>query len=301
MVASLRRPPPPSSRASSRRSQATVAGGDAGGGDVGASGATTAPSPAGALVERPARGAPDLFARAALAAALDRGGARGDRRAAGPLDEAAGRARARSGQVDPAWRDLERSIDARFVPTLDDVTSQPAGALLAAQLRAGFRHADEIGRADRHHLDSTGSAGDWFALDDKLRAEQAHFADAAEWRSAEVEVLVDADGALLELRLVCPSGRARLDAVALAAVRQAVARRPPRAGPGRTRARFVVAAAATVTPPELMTGAGGLPAAVVNLLTLKLDESTATLRAADHPLHVAVATRVTLSYLAPEP
>jgi TonB family protein len=131
-----------------------------------------------------------------------------------------------------------------------------------------------------------------------------HFAEPAEWRRAEIEVLVDADGNLLDIHVVSRSGRAELDAIALDAVRQAVASRPPRVGSGRTRARFLVEAGAVVTPPRPMTSmdaGGGQPGAVINLLTVKFDETNRKVRAIDHAVKKDVRTRVSLSYIAQEP
>ena len=295
------RPPRPRTRTRTRTSSepSHAAGAESG---SGAMGATAAPAEAAGQPAAPRR-AIDLFSPGALGAAIDHVGARADRPAGGLLDDAAGRERARSGQVNPAWRDVERSVDASFHPTFDQVTSRSVGALLIWQLRSGFRHADEVGAPGRHHLDATGSAGDWFELDQKLRNVQSHFAEPGEWRSTEVEVLVDASGALIEIEVVSRSGRARFDALALEAVRQAVASRPPRAGSGRTRARFLVEAGAAVTPPQVMTSSdagGGQPAGVLNLFSLKFDESTGKVSGYDHPLHKQVSTRVTLSYVAPE-
>jgi TonB family protein len=277
-----------------------LGGGDSG---SGALGATAAPSEADAAAPPAPPRSVDLFSRDALGAAIDHADARADRPAAGLLDEVVGRERARSGQVDPAWRAVERSVDARFHPTFDQVTSRSVGALLVLQLRAGFSHADEVGPSDRHHLDATGSVGDLFELDAMMGKVRSHFAEPLEWRSTEVEVLVDAGGALIDLHVVSRSGRARFDAIALEAVRQVVADRPPRAGSGRTRARFVVEAGAAVTLPQVMTSSdvgGGQPAEVLNLFSLKFDGSTGKVSGYDHPLHKHVSTRVTLSYIAPE-
>jgi TonB family protein len=116
-------------------------------------------------------------------------------------------------------------------------------------------------------------------------------------------VLVDANGALLDIRVVAPSGQARLDELALAAVRQAVARRPPRAGTGRTRARFIVEAGATISLPQVMAmqdlGGGKQTGAVIKGLSLSFDESTGKIGGFDHPIKKHVRTGVSLSYIAP--
>jgi TonB family protein len=144
----------------------------------------------------------------------------------------------------------------------------------------------------------------WHELDEQIREAQSRFEEPGEWRRTEIEVLVDADGTLLDIRAVSPSGRAQLDTLALEAVRQAVSTRPPRAGARRTRARFLVEAGVSITLPQTMSmvdpGGGQQTGAVLKLFSLSFDESTGKVSSFDHPFKKHVRTRVSLSYVAPE-
>ena len=193
--------------------------------------------------------------------------------------EAVAADRARSGAIAPAYRDLERSLQAQFQPAAADVTARSAAQLLIAQYRAG------LGRDPRQPANLGIAAYD----------------QPAEWQHTEVEVVVDAAGQLVDARILVPSGRAHLDQLALDAARAAVAVHPPRATtpPARSqRVRFAVESGVSVMPidaaPLPMPGTTQPNGAVVNFTKMHFDESRATVSKPDVVGHATVHTRVTL-------
>ncbi len=196
--------------------------------------------------------------------------------------EAAGVDRARSGALAPAWRDVERALQAQFQPAAADVTSRSTAQLLLAQYRAG------LGRDPRQPANLGVSAYD----------------QPAEWQRSEVEVVVGDAGQLVDARILVPSGRAQLDQLALAAARAAVAAHPPRvttpSAPAAKsqRVRFAVESSVSVMPidaaPLAMPGTTQPNGAVVNFTKMHFDESRATVSKPDYIGHATVHTRVTL-------
>lgn len=175
------------------------------------------------------------------------------------VDELAAGERART--IDPAWRGVERAVVDGFHPPREAVTTRTNLQLLVAQYREALRRGAPNGRF---------GAG-----------------DPAEWTRVEVEARVDGNGKLLEARVVSPSGRAPLDALALEAVRAALGAHPaaPTVAAGAARVRFAVAAAVAITPPEssalIPTNEGASHAAGIKLGRWHFDETRT--KARDEP------------------
>jgi len=213
--------------------------------------------------------------------------------------------RARAGDVAPRWRDLERQVDARFRPTIGEITDQSIAEMMRAQLRRGFATAPTSGpfsRADHPLAPSDfGGLGRGLETQAQARALAENFEGPASWRRVEIEVLLDADGQLLEARIVSSSRRRPLDAAALDAVRRAAAQlRPERDARGATVARFAIDAAVSVEMPQAMPGLGGGPP-VLKLFGLTFDEVTGKISKIAHMFKRHIHTRTTLLSVRPAP
>ena len=220
------------------------------------------------LSEGAAPGKPDLFLPGALASVVPSpspnwGGATrrpGDRSDRDEGAEVAARVQrwlsddsaaelARSARVPPVWRDVERQIDGGFHPTVEEVTRENGALTAVKQLPVGAKPESgpvPRGTDDSHSVESDARG---FA---ESRAEQVAAAHRAYesprgWKRVEIESEVDADGRLVLLRVALPSGRHELDRAALAAVKAALERRPPR--DGHVMARWAVKAAVATNLP----------------------------------------------------
>jgi TonB family protein len=219
-------------------------------------------------------------------------------RIAGFLGEIQAAERVRAGRVPPAWRDVERGIASEYHPTPAAVTDESRWKTLARQWFTAEPHSaptprgyDVMNDHDRPY--------DFRAA--QIAACQQAAAEPRGWRRTEVLVEVDADGVLRDAHVVMPSGRAALDRAALAAVRGAVARHPPRATcatPGcRVRTRWAVEAAVRVQPPNIAPVvnpvSGHLEGAMAPLVSFEFDE-TRGIGKVSYPFRRDVSTRVSL-------
>lgn len=236
---------------------------------------------------RPPPGAPDGERDAAEASA----------RVGSFLREAGGADDARAGRVAPAWRDLERQIDAHFHPRAEQVTTENVGQLLVRQLGN-----PPVGGSTPRGIDPSRAAQPAELRADQIAACQRAAAEPGAWRTVTIELLVAADGTIESASVILPSGRAELDRHALDAVRRAASVRPTRDPRGPTRSRWSVEAAVAVTPPTVnpivdpvsgkVIGAG-LPA-----LSFTFDESLGKI-GFDYPFRKQVRTRVRLLSVEP--
>jgi TonB family protein len=216
------------------------------------------------------------------------------------VDALLGRARGESevagGRVDPAWRDLERAIDAGFRPPADAISSDSALVGLAKQMRNLAR-----GGPTPRGVDPSRAAEPGVFIAEQIAASQAAFAEPSEWRTTEITVELDADGRLVDARVALGSGRAALDREALEAVRRALARHPLRDPRGRVTARFSVEAAVAITPPAAGAMVDPVSGRVVGGgigLGFRFDESLRKFEV-DVPFTKRVRTRVRLVSLEP--
>jgi TonB family protein len=198
------------------------------------------------------------------------------------IDEAVARERAESGNVPPVWRDCERDAALRFNPKTDDVSPRTVATLLLEQYRSGLAHDPRAA----------------------LRAGVSPYEQPAEWQRIEIEVAVDATGKIIRARVVLPSGRARLDAAALAAVRAAVEDHPPSSANRRVTVRFLVEAGVAVIPPEVdgmsLPGTTRPNGAVLKLGQIQFDETTGRVSKPDYLLKKVLHTRIKLLGIASE-
>jgi TonB family protein len=208
------------------------------------------------------------------------------------MRELGGEDDARAGRVDPGFRDLERQIDSRFRPRAEQVTDENRLQLLGRQLR----NRPDSGPTPRG-VDPSVAAELGTFVADQISASQRAFAEPGRWFAAEIELLLDADGRIVDATLVVPSGRAALDRLALEAVRRAASARPPRDPRGPTRSRWSVEAAVAVTPPTanpiVDPVSGQVQGAVASLFSLRFDESTGKV-GVDYAFRKEVRTHVRL-------
>lgn len=93
------------------------------------------------------------------------GGARGEREVS-------------SGRVDPAWRDLERAIDAGFRPPADTISSDSRLVALARQLGNAA-----TGGPTPRGVDPSRAAEPGVFIAEQIAASQRAFAEPGEWRT----------------------------------------------------------------------------------------------------------------------
>jgi TonB family protein len=215
------------------------------------------------------------------------------------LREAGGEGDTVAGRVDPAWRDLERQIDAHFHPRAEQITSENAATLMIRQLG----NPPSGGRTPRG-IDPSRAAELAEFRADQIAACQRAAREPAQWKNVEIEVIVDAAGNLESVRVLLPSGRAELDRHALDAVRRAAGVRPTRDPRGRTRSRWSVEAAVAVTPPTVNPivdpTSGKVTGAALPGLSFTFDESLGKI-AFDYPFKKEVRTHVRLLAVEPMP
>jgi TonB family protein len=183
-----------------------------------------------------------------------------------------------SGRASPAWRDVERQIDATFHPTLQQITRETATHTLIKQF---FNAAPEPTRAD----------GTSPTRGEQIASARRAYEQPRSWKRVELESEVD-DGKLIDLRVVFPSGQKELDRAALDAVRKAIERRPPREG--HQIARWSVEASPAMKLPAVGALVDETSGHVVGAgvgLGLSFDESGLHV---DVPFRREVHTRVTL-------
>jgi TonB family protein len=224
------------------------------------------------------------------------------RRVRGWLGDARGEANARSGAVDPIWRDVERGIAARFSPTAEAITSKTGLQTFFDQLR---HHQDPSG-GPPPRINQPGGRGEpgngRLAEINELRREQiAALQDAwnpAVYQRVEIEVDLSADGQILDVRVSFTSGRSALDRTALDAVRRALAERPLRDKHGAVTARYAVEASVHIDAPKLTPIMGDNTARIEGLMlpplfSFSFDESRRKFEY-DYPFKKRIKTRVFL-------
>jgi TonB family protein len=273
------------------------------------------PSPLGDRASPPAPGSIDLFPAGVIgehAAVIPKWGGKTRRPGDATIEshdgedaaalvrkwtgELAGGVDARSGRVAPAWRDVERQIDAGFHPAAAQITDDGALRSLGKQYWRGLGRPPVGGTTPRGVDPSVAARADTFVAD-QIAACQRNFAEPGEWRRVEIEVSIDAAGLLTGIRVVLPSGRGEIDRLALDAVRRAVSLRPVRDPKGAATARWAVEAAVQVTPPTanpiVDPVSGKVTGAAIPLIGFSFDESLRTF-GLDYPFHKQVRTRVSL-------
>lgn len=215
------------------------------------------------------------------------------------LREAGGEGDTVAGRVDPAWRDLERQIDAHFHPRAEQITSDNAATLMIRQLGN-----PPTGGQTPRGIDPSRAAGIAEFRADQIAACERAAREPAQWKNVEIEVIVDAAGNLESIKVLLPSGRAELDRHALDAVRRAAGVRPTRDPHGRTRSRWSVEAAVAVTPPTVNPivdpTSGKVTGAALPGLSFTFDESLGKI-GFDYPFKKEVRTRVRLLSVEPMP
>ena len=123
-----------------------------------------------------------------------------------------------------------------------------------------------------------------------------------DWRTIEVEVRVGGDGSFESARVTMPSDNARLDAAALAAVKQAIEQHPIAKADDLRVARFRVSAARMVVP--LDVGPASAPESkarvrgIIPKIRFHFDETTGKINA-EKPFSQRVQTDVQLLSLTP--
>jgi hypothetical protein len=185
-----------------------------------------------------------------------------------------------SGRASPAWREVERQIDATFHPTLEQITRETSVHTLIKQ----FLHAaPEPSRAD----------GTSATRGEQVAAARRAYEEPHSWKRVEIESEVD-DGALIDLRVVFPSGQKELDRAALAAVQKAIDRRPPHEG--HQLARWAVEASPAMKLPPVGAVVDDLSGRVVGAgvgLLPSFDEHGRP----EWPFQRTVHTRITLLWV----
>jgi len=212
--------------------------------------------------------------------------------------EAVGEANARTGDVPPIWRDIERRIERSFRPPRNAVTRASSGGILARQLLSTGTAKIEPTLVDKQAPERSREA----TLAADVAAGQAAAARAQGWVRTEILVEVGPDGLLRSAEIAASSGRAALDKLALEAVRAAVAEHPIAAGcrrapPCTVRVRWAVEAAVRVHPPPVMVPTDprtGGPAGLTPLgLKFSFDEASGKIQH-ERAFQSEVCTRVTL-------
>jgi TonB family protein len=140
-----------------------------------------------------------------------------------------------AGRASPAWREVERQIGAVFHPTLDQITRETSAETLIKQFLGA--------KPEPTRADGTSATRGEQAAAARQAYEQPH-----SWKRVEIESEVD-NGSLIDLRVVFPSGQKELDRAALAAVKTAIERRPPR--DGHEIARWAVEASPAMKLPPV--------------------------------------------------
>jgi TonB family protein len=229
-------------------------------------------------------------------------------------EEASAEARTRSGQVDHAWRAVERDLTLGYKPPVDVVHDVPrrTGDKIADRFRTLLQQwAGAVVRGPPSNPNLLGSQVDHTPAYRSIDPSQQNFvgtpdglnlkagalgqqqaaADAADqpakWLSVEIEVTTDESGGVVDARVVMPSGRRAFDRHALAAVREAVAR-------GGTRgavSRWQVEAAYSVSR--------------MDSIGFSFDENAlfdrnARRLKANYPLQEDVRTRIALRWVMPK-
>lgn len=237
---------------------------------------------------------------------------------AGDLDDAVAAARTRSGQVAPVWRSIERALVEGFHPPVDAVHDRPARGVdrFADRMRSWFKQqVAMVARGEdglRHPVEPGStivSALPGASIDPSqesfqgvpegrpikvmpLAQQQAAAAaagDPAAWLRVEIEVAVDAAGAVQSVRVAMPSGRRAFDRYAVGAVRDAVSR----AAPPSSLSRWSCEAGYAVSRPDMV----GLTFDVQMLFDKKLRRQLA----GRYPLQERVDARVSLQWVKPLP
>lgn len=194
------------------------------------------------------------------------------------LSQVTGHNDVHQGKVPPAWRDAERKMAALFQPSIDMVSDDNAGK---AWIGEWLRSHPEGGTTPRGVDQTTEIAGQRYAQVFGFSGGS----NALPWRRTEIEATIDADGTLLSLRVAVPSGRRRLDAAALEAVRRALGSRELRDPRGRVTSRWSIEAALAVAAPTA--------------IGLGFDETTGKVNGV-YPMKKQISTRVSLLWLRSE-
>ena len=235
----------------------------------------------------------------------------------GWLDDANAEARTRAGGVAPVWRQVERELLQGFEPPVDVVHDTPARRIdrIGDRLRTLARQWTAVVRDEsrlRHPVEPGStittvpmgrsidpSQQGFLGVSEgaNLRAmpleqQQAAVAatgEPADWLRVEVEIAVDATGAIARARVVVPSGRRAFDRYALAAVQAAVTRGA--ASAPSTLSRWVCEAGYAVARPDSI--------GVTFDLSMLFDKQLRRQLAAHYPLKERVDRRVSLKWVKP--
>jgi TonB family protein len=210
------------------------------------------------------------------------------------LGQAAASDLVNSGRVSPVWRDVERQIDAGFHPSVGEVTRENAALSAVKQLLIGAKpeSGPPVRGLDDSHAVQSDHAGFAASRAEQVAAARAAYEKPRGWKRVEIDAEVGEDGRILELRVVTPSGQHELDRAALAAVKQALERRPPH--DGHVMARWAVEAAVASKLPAvgaLTDEVSGKAVGVGAALSFSFDESGVKV---DVPFQRTVHTRVSL-------
>jgi hypothetical protein len=198
----------------------------------------------------------------------------------------------KSGLVDPTWRQAERAADGAFKPPAEIVDRRPSAQIFAHQMKE--RWAAPVQEEPAHFQDMLRDADRALAPNlnpEHARRAQNHFAQPVEWTNVELEAIIDAAGAIVELRIVKHSATKALDELALQTLRDALTKNSVRDPKGKTRSRWEFAASVWFTPPKAMPvegAAGKVTGAVIEMMSVDFDGKS------DHAFKRNVSTRVKL-------
>lgn len=199
--------------------------------------------------------------------------------------EAASEQRVKNGQVAPRWREAEREAKQRFHPSPELVSSDGRLGNMLKQWANSTPHGGQTPRGvDDSRRDPLGGG----FLGGGTMGAASEMKDSMRTRTV-VEVVVDADGAIVSAKVVLRSGRRKFDEEALRAVRHAVEGGGPLGGQEAPAngvvTRWAVEAWVEVTP--LLPTAG-----------FSFDESTGKV-GGSYPMKQGVQTRVALISVRP--
>jgi TonB family protein len=157
---------------------------------------------------------------------------------------------ARSGRVAPVWRDVERQIDQRFNPTVEEITRDPAAKTLSRQLLQARPQSGPVPRGYDASRQITSSPRDFAGYRaEQVGAARRAYEEPRGWQRVEIDAEIDGDGRIRDLRVAAPSGMRVFDRKAMDAVRAALEAHPPR--DGHALVRWAVEAAAGMKLPAV--------------------------------------------------
>lgn len=142
------------------------------------------------------------------------------------VDDASNRVRTRSGLVASRWRDAERRLLERFQPPMAVVQQEPTAGTFLKQYLAATPQGGPVPRGVDSSVQSPLGVPEGANLRstplEQTGAAIAATGQPASWLRTEVEVVLDASGAVVSAHPALRSGVRRFDQLAVAAVVQAV-------------------------------------------------------------------------------